>query len=84
MFLVESFEFDYNVVVVLYVRYCGVYKVGIDGVVNKFDICFCQLNKQVMKFDIIYMFEYLFVFMICFYVEKYDYFDIIDIFLMGC
>lgn len=37
-----------------------------------------------MKLDVIYMLEYLLVFNICIYVEKYDYFDIIDILFMGC
>lgn len=41
MLLVESFELDYMIVKVFYVRYCGVYNVGSDGIVNKFDICFC-------------------------------------------
>ena len=81
---VESFELDHNAVKAPYVRHCGVHKVGSDGVVNKFDIRFCQPNKQAMKPDAIHTLEHLLAFNIRKHVEKYDHFDIIDISPMGC
>ena len=59
---VESFELDHNAVKAPYVRHCGVHKVGTDGVVNKFDIRFCQPNKQAMKPDTIHTLEHLLAF----------------------
>src|SRR6478735_116055 len=76
---VESFELDHNAVKAPYVRHCGVHKVGSDGVVNKFDIRFCQPNKQAMKPDVIHTLEHLLAFNIRTHVEKYDHFDIIDL-----
>jgi S-ribosylhomocysteine lyase len=81
---VESFELDHTKVQAPYVRHCGVHKVGTDGVVNKFDIRFCQPNKQAMKPDAIHTLEHLLAFTIRKYAEKYDHFDIIDISPMGC
>ncbi|WP_243300129.1 S-ribosylhomocysteine lyase [Bacillus litorisediminis] len=81
---VESFELDHNAVKAPYVRHCGVHKVGSDGVVNKFDIRFCQPNKQAMKPDAIHTLEHLLAFNIRKHAEKYDHFDIIDISPMGC
>ncbi|MDF2791232.1 MAG: S-ribosylhomocysteine lyase, partial [Neobacillus sp.] len=49
---VESFDLDHNAVKAPYVRHCGVHKVGSDGIVNKYDIRFCQPNKQAMKPDV--------------------------------
>ncbi|MBS4191794.1 S-ribosylhomocysteine lyase [Bacillus sp. FJAT-49705] len=81
---VESFDLDHNEVKAPYVRHCGIHKVGSDGVVNKFDIRFCQPNKQAMKPDAIHTLEHLLAFNIRKHSEKYDHFDIIDISPMGC
>ncbi|MFE8703312.1 S-ribosylhomocysteine lyase [Cytobacillus sp. FJAT-54145] len=81
---VESFELDHNAVKAPYVRHCGVHKVGTDGVVNKYDIRFCQPNKQAMKPDAIHTLEHLLAINIRTHAEKYDHFDIIDISPMGC
>lgn len=81
---VESFELDHNAVKAPYVRHCGVHKVGSDGLVNKFDIRFCQPNKQAMKPDTIHTLEHLLAFTLRKYTEAYDHFDIIDISPMGC
>jgi S-ribosylhomocysteine lyase len=81
---VESFELDHHAVKAPYVRHCGVHKVGTDGVVNKFDIRFCQPNKQAMKPDAIHTLEHLLAFNIRKHSEQYDHFDIIDISPMGC
>jgi S-ribosylhomocysteine lyase len=81
---VESFELDHNTVKAPYVRHCGVHKVGTNGVVNKFDIRFCQPSKQSMKPDAIHTLEHLLAFTIRKHVEKYNHFDIIDISPMGC
>lgn len=81
---VESFELDHNLVKAPYVRHCGVHKVGSDGIVNKFDIRFCQPNKQSMKPGAIHTLEHLLAFNIRKHVGKYNHFDIIDISPMGC
>ncbi|AST92960.1 S-ribosylhomocysteine lyase [Sutcliffiella cohnii] len=81
---VESFELDHNAVKAPYVRHCGVHKVGTDGEVNKFDIRFCQPNKQAMKPDVIHTLEHLLAINIRTHAEKYNHFDIIDISPMGC
>jgi S-ribosylhomocysteine lyase len=81
---VESFELDHNAVKAPYVRHCGVHKVGTDGVVNKFDIRFCQPNKQAMKPDAMHALEHLLAFTIRKHAAKYNHFDIIDISPMGC
>lgn len=81
---VESFELDHNAVKAPYVRHCGVHHVGTDGVVNKFDIRFCQPNKEAMKPDAIHTLEHLLAFNLRKHSEKYDHFDIIDISPMGC
>ncbi len=81
---VESFDLDHNAVKAPYVRHCGVHKVGSDGVVNKYDIRFCQPNKRAMKPDAIHTLEHLLAFNIREHAEKYDHFDIIDISPMGC
>ncbi|MGD6959873.1 S-ribosylhomocysteine lyase [Rossellomorea aquimaris] len=81
---VESFELDHNAVKAPFVRHCGVHKVGSDGLINKFDIRFCQPNKQAMKPDSIHTLEHLLAFTIRKYAESYAHFDIIDISPMGC
>ena len=81
---VESFDLDHNAVKAPYVRHCGVHKVGSDGIVNKYDIRFCQPNKQAMKPDVIHTLEHLLAFNLRAHVEKYNHFDIIDISPMGC
>ncbi|WP_335871360.1 S-ribosylhomocysteine lyase [Bacillus sp. 2205SS5-2] len=81
---VESFELDHNAVKAPFVRHCGVHHIGSDGVVNKFDIRFCQPNKQAMKPDAIHTLEHLLAFNIRKYADEFDHFDIIDISPMGC
>jgi S-ribosylhomocysteine lyase len=81
---VESFDLDHNLVKAPYVRHCGVHKVGSDGVVNKFDIRFCQPNKEAMKPDAIHTLEHLLALNIRKHSEKYSHFDIIDLSPMGC
>ncbi len=81
---VESFDLDHNAVKAPYVRHCGVHKVGDAGVVNKFDIRFCQPNKQAMKPEAIHSLEHLLAHTIREHVTKDDHFDIIDISPMGC
>ena len=81
---VESFELDHNAVKAPYVRHCGVHRVGSDGVVYKFDIRFCQPNKEAMKPDAMHSLEHLLAFNIRKYAQKYDHFEIIDISPMGC
>lgn len=81
---VESFELDHCAVKAPYVRHCGVHQVGSDGVVNKFDIRFCQPNKEAMDPAAIHTLEHLLAFTIRKHAEKYAHFDIIDISPMGC
>ncbi|MDE5052373.1 S-ribosylhomocysteine lyase [Niallia taxi] len=81
---VESFDLDHNAVKAPCVRHCGVHEVGSDGVVNEYDIRFCQPNKQAMKTGVIQTLEHLLAFNLRAHVEKYDHFDIIDISPMGC
>lgn len=81
---VESFELDHTIVKAPYVRHCGVHKVGSDGIVNKFDIRFCQPNKEAMQPDIIHTLEHLLAYNLRKYVVKFGHFDIIDISPMGC
>lgn len=79
---VESFELDHNAVIAPYVRHCGVHKVGTDGVVNKYDLRFCQPNKQAMDPAALHALEH----MLAYTIRKYtkDHYDIIDISPMGC
>ncbi len=81
---VESFELDHRIVKAPYVRHCGVHNIGTDGIVNKYDIRFCQPNKQALKPDVIHTLEHLLAINIRKFSEKYDHFDIIDISPMGC
>ncbi|RSK28267.1 S-ribosylhomocysteine lyase [Bacillus sp. HMF5848] len=81
---VESFELDHTAVKAPYVRHCGLHKVGSDGEINKFDIRFCQPNKQAMKPDVIHTLEHLLAFNIREYAQKYNHFEIIDVSPMGC
>lgn len=81
---VESFKLDHTIVKAPYVRHCGVHKVGSDGVVNKFDIRFCQPNTENMKPDVIHTLEHLLAYNLRKYVVNYNHFDIIDISPMGC
>jgi S-ribosylhomocysteine lyase len=80
---VESFELDHNAVKAPYVRHCGVHKIGNNAVVNKYDIRFCQPNKQAMEPDALHSLEHLLAYTIRKHTENYD-FDIIDISPMGC
>lgn len=79
---VESFELDHNAVKAPYVRHCGVHKVGTDGVVNKFDIRFCQPNKQAMDPAALHALEHMLASAIRNYTK--DYYEVIDISPMGC
>lgn len=81
---VESFDLDHNAVKAPYVRHCGVHKVGSDGIVNKYDIRFCQPNKAAMKPDSIHTLEHLLAYNLRKHSAQYDHFDIIDISPMGC
>lgn len=81
---VESFELDHRAVKAPYVRHCGVHQIGSDGIVNKFDIRFCQPNKEAMKPDVIHTIEHLLAFNIRKHAMKYNHFEIIDISPMGC
>ncbi|WP_096202574.1 S-ribosylhomocysteine lyase [Bacillus sp. FJAT-45350] len=81
---VESFELDHTIVKAPFVRHCGTHLVGKDGQVNKFDVRFCQPNKQAMKPDVIHTLEHLLALNLRRYVEDYDHFDIIDLSPMGC
>ncbi|MGG5252630.1 S-ribosylhomocysteine lyase [Neobacillus sp. SM06] len=81
---VESFELDHNAVKAPYVRHCGVHKVGSDGVVNKFDLRFCQPNKEAMEPAALHALEHLLAYTIRKHADQYDHFDIIDISPMGC
>lgn len=81
---VESFELDHRKVVAPYVRHCGIHKIGTDGIVNKYDLRFCQPNKEAMEPEVIHTLEHLLAFNLRKHVVKYDHFDIIDISPMGC
>lgn len=81
---VESFELDHNAVKAPYVRHCGVHKVGTDGVVNKFDLRFCQPNKEAMDPAAMHALEHIMADTSRKHVKKYNHFDIIDISPMGC
>lgn len=81
---VESFELDHTLVKAPYVRHCGVHKVGTDGVVNKFDIRFCQPNKEAMTPEAIHSLEHLLAYNLRHFVTDYHHYDIIDISPMGC
>lgn len=80
---VESFELDHTKVVAPYVRHCGVHHVG-NGIVNKYDIRFCQPNKQSLQPATIHTLEHLLAIYIRKHREKYTHFDIIDVSPMGC
>lgn len=81
---VESFELDHTKVVAPYVRHCGVHKVGSDGVVNKYDIRFCQPNKEALAPPTIHTLEHLLAIYIREHAEQYPHFNIIDVSPMGC
>ncbi|MFB5664259.1 S-ribosylhomocysteine lyase [Alteribacillus sp. HJP-4] len=81
---VESFELDHTIVKAPYVRHAGVQKVGTDGIVNKFDIRFCQPNKQNLQPPVIHTLEHLLALNIRHYAEAYDHFEVIDLSPMGC
>lgn len=81
---VESFELDHTIVKAPYVRHAGVQKVGTDGVVNKFDIRFCQPNKGNMEPPVIHTMEHLLALNIRHFAEEYDHFEVIDLSPMGC
>lgn len=81
---VESFELDHTIVKAPYVRHCGTHKIGSDGEVNKFDIRFCQPNKEALKPDVIHTLEHLLAINIRRFAEDYDHFDVVDISPMGC
>ncbi|SDW93762.1 S-ribosylhomocysteine lyase /quorum-sensing autoinducer 2 (AI-2) synthesis protein LuxS [Marinococcus luteus] len=81
---VESFELDHTKVVAPYVRQAGVQKVGSDGIVTKFDIRFCQPNKDNLEPPTIHTMEHLLALNIREYAEDYDHFEVIDLSPMGC
>ncbi|SDB88479.1 S-ribosylhomocysteine lyase [Shouchella lonarensis] len=81
---VESFELDHTIVKAPYVRHCGTHHVGTDGEVNKFDIRFCQPNKDRLDPDVIHTLEHLLALNIRRFADEYAHFDIIDVSPMGC
>lgn len=81
---VESFELDHTKVVAPYVRHCGTHAVGTDGVVTKYDIRFCQPNKQALKPDTIHTLEHLLALNVREAVPAGAPFKIIDLSPMGC
>ncbi|SDH63200.1 S-ribosylhomocysteine lyase /quorum-sensing autoinducer 2 (AI-2) synthesis protein LuxS [Alteribacillus persepolensis] len=81
---VESFELDHTIVKAPYVRHAGVQRIGSDGVVNKFDIRFCQPNKQNLQPPVIHTLEHLLALNIRRFAEEYDHFEVIDLSPMGC
>lgn len=81
---VESFELDHTKVKAPYVRQAGFQKVGTDGVVNKFDIRFCQPNKDNLEPPVIHTLEHLLALNIRDFAEDYDHFEVIDLSPMGC
>lgn len=81
---VESFELDHHAVKAPYVRHCGVHKVGTDGIIYKFDIRFCQPNKEAMEPAAIHTLEHLLAVYLREHGQKFSHFDIIDISPMGC
>ena len=81
---VESFNLDHTKVKAPYVRLVGVTEGSHGDKIFKYDIRFCQPNKQAMKPDVIHTLEHLLAFNLRKHSEKYDHFDIIDISPMGC
>ncbi|WP_100400091.1 S-ribosylhomocysteine lyase [Bacillus sp. FJAT-44742] len=81
---VESFELDHNIVKAPYIRHAGVQKVGSDGYVNKYDIRFCQPNKQNLQPPVIHTLEHLLALNVRRFTEEYDHFEVIDLSPMGC
>jgi S-ribosylhomocysteine lyase len=81
---VESFDLDHTKVVAPYVRHCGTHAVGTDGVVTKYDIRFCQPNKQALKPDTIHTLEHLLALNVREAVPAGEPFKIIDLSPMGC
>ena len=81
---VESFELDHTIVKAPYVRHAGVQKVGSDGVVNKYDIRFCQPNKDHLEPPVIHTLEHFLALNIRRFAEDYDHFEVIDLSPMGC
>ena len=81
---VESFELDHTKVVAPYIRHCGTHQVGTDGVVTKYDIRFCQPNKQALQPATIHTLEHLLALNVREAVPANEPFKIIDLSPMGC
>ena len=81
---VESFELDHTKVVAPYVRHCGTKKVGSDGVVTKYDVRFCQPNKDALEPATIHTLEHLLALNVRDCLPEAANFDIIDLSPMGC
>ena len=81
---VESFELDHTKVVSPYIRHCGTHQVGTDGVVTKYDIRFCQPNKQALQPATIHTLEHLLALNVREAVPSNEPFKIIDLSPMGC
>lgn len=81
---VESFELDHTKVVAPYLRHCGTKQVGSDGIVTKYDIRFCQPNKQALKPATIHTLEHLLALNLRTALPTGATFDIIDFSPMGC
>ncbi|MBP0724263.1 S-ribosylhomocysteine lyase [Bacillus sp. RG28] len=81
---VESFELDHTKVVAPYIRHCGTHQIGTDGVVTKYDIRFCQPNKQALQPATIHTLEHLLALNVREAVPSNEPFKIIDLSPMGC
>ena len=81
---VESFELDHTKVVAPYVRHCGTKKVGSDGIITKYDLRFCQPNKDALLPATIHTLEHLFALNIREVLPEDAHFGIIDFSPMGC
>ena len=81
---VESFELDHTKVVAPYVRNCGVKSIGSDGIITKYDIRFCQPNKESMHPATIHTLEHLFALNIREALPEAANFEVIDFSPMGC
>lgn len=81
---VESFELDHTKVVAPYVRHCGIKRVGSDGIVTKYDIRFCQPNKQALAPATIHTLEHLLALNVREALPEDADFDVIDLSPMGC
>lgn len=81
---VESFELDHTIVEAPYIRHCGTKQVGSDGVVSKYDVRFCQPNRQALAPATIHTLEHLLALNVRTCLPPNAAFDVIDLSPMGC